>query len=65
MVRIADIILRCTLAGVASVLVGTVLLIFSIVVSLPVALAAAGFTLLVVLGVWVALPSLAHPRRRR
>jgi amino acid permease len=65
MVHIADIILRCTLAGVASVLVGTVLLIFSVVAGLPVALAAAGFTLIVVVGVWVAVPSLAHPRRRR
>jgi hypothetical protein len=64
MVRLADAILKLTLVGVATVLVGTVLLIFSVVTSLVPAIIAAAATLVVILSLWVALPSFAHPRRR-
>jgi hypothetical protein len=63
MVRIGDVILRLTLAGVATVLVGTVFLIFSVVASWPSAIVASVATLVVVLGLWIVLPSRAHPRR--
>jgi hypothetical protein len=64
MVRLADIILRATLTGVAIVLTGTVVLIFAVVAGLVPAIVAGTATLIVILGIWVALPSLAHPRRR-
>jgi len=65
MVRIGDVILRITLGGVAAVLVGTILLIFSVVAGLVPAIIAASATLIVILSIWVALPTFAHPRRRR
>ncbi|CAN5146627.1 hypothetical protein BH09ACT3_BH09ACT3_11320 [soil metagenome] len=64
MVRIGDVILRITLVGVAAVLIGTILLIFSVVAGLLPAIMAAGATLLVILSIWVALPAFAHPKRR-
>jgi len=63
MVHIGDIILRITLGGVAAVLVGTILLIFSVVAGLVPAIIAASATLIVILSIWVALPTFAHPRR--
>jgi hypothetical protein len=64
MVRIGDMILRLTLGGVAAVMTGTVLLIFSVVAGLVPALIAAAATLAVIVSVWVALPTFAHPSRR-
>lgn len=64
MVYLADIILRVTLAGVATTLCGTVLLIFSIVIGYGAGIAAAALIAVIIVGVWIGLPSLAHPRRR-
>jgi len=65
MVRIGDIILRLTLGGVATVLLGTILLIFTVVTNLLVAIIVDVAVLAIILSVWVALPTFAHPRRRR
>jgi hypothetical protein len=69
-VRLGHLILRLVLLGVGLVLVGTVLLVFDVVAGLPVALAAAGLTAVVVAAIG-ALPALlhrargSHPERRR
>jgi len=64
-VRIGDIILKATLVGVALVLTGTVLLIFDVVLGLVPALIASGGTLAITILMWVLLPALVRPRRKR
>jgi hypothetical protein len=63
-VRITNAIVKATLAGVALVLTGTVMLIFDVVVSITAGFIAGGATLAVVLAVWIVLPALVHPDRR-
>lgn len=60
--RVAHLILRAALVGVAAVLTGTVLLIFDVVVGRTEALIAAGALLLVVVGI-AALPLLLRSSR--
>jgi hypothetical protein len=63
-VRITNAIVKATLAGVALVLTGTVMLIFDVVVGITAGFIAGGATLAVVLAVWIVLPALVHPDRR-
>jgi len=63
-VRITNVILKATLAGVALVLTGTIMLIFDVVVGGGAGFIAAGATLAVILAVWILLPVLVHPGRR-
>jgi hypothetical protein len=62
-VTLANHLLKVTLFFVAAVLVGTVLLIFDVVVGLTAGIIAASATLVVIIAVWVVLPALVHPRR--
>jgi hypothetical protein len=62
-VQTAHIIMRITLAGVAVMLIGTVLLIFDLVLDGTAALVAAGVTLLVVIILTVLPPILRSNRR--
>ena len=64
-VRIGNAIVKATLVGVATVLVGVSLLIFDVVIGRSAGLIAGGATLLVVLLAWLIVPVLAHPRRDR
>jgi uncharacterized membrane protein YqjE len=61
-VQTAHIIMRVTLAGVAVMLIGTVLLIFDLVVDRTAALVAAGATLLVVI-ILAVLPPILRSNR--
>jgi amino acid permease len=63
-VRIANVILKATLVGVALVLTGTVMLIFDVVVGVTAGFIAGAATLLVILAIWIGLPMLVHPDRR-
>ena len=63
-VRITNVILKATLAGVALVLTGTVMLIFGVVVGITAGFIAGGATLVVILVAWIALPVLVNPDRR-
>lgn len=56
LVRSADILLRLTLATVAVVLVGTVLLVFDVVTTRPLALTMASIVAVVIVAIWLALP---------
>jgi membrane-bound ClpP family serine protease len=64
-VQTAHIILRITLAGIAVMLIGTVLLIFDLVVNRTAALIAAGVMLLVVIILAVLPPMLRSNRSKR
>jgi hypothetical protein len=63
-VRITNVIVKATLAGVALVLTGTVMLIFDVVVGIAAGFIAGGATLAVILAVWIVLPAIVHPDRR-
>ena len=63
-VRITNVILKATLAGVALVLTGTVMLIFGVVVGITAGFIAGGATLVVILVAWIALPVLVNPDKR-
>jgi Family of unknown function (DUF6328) len=63
-VQTAHVIMRFTLVGVAVMLIGTVLLIFDLVVGRTAALVMAGLTLLAVI-ILAMLPRLGGPSRRR
>jgi hypothetical protein len=63
-VRITDAMVKATLIGVALVLVGTVMLIFDVVVGNTAGLIAGGALLIVILAAWLLLPILVHPGRR-
>lgn len=56
LVHAANILLRLTLATVAVVLVGTVLLVFDVVTTRPLAIVMATVIATVIVGVWLALP---------
>jgi uncharacterized membrane-anchored protein len=56
LVRAANILLRLTLATVAVVLVGTVLLVFDVVTTRSLAIVMAAIIATVIIGVWLALP---------
>jgi hypothetical protein len=56
LVRAADVLLRLTLMAVALVLVGTVLLIFDVVTTRPLAITMASITAVLIVGIWLALP---------
>lgn len=64
-VKVGNRILKATLAGVALVLTGTVLLIFDVVVSVRAGYIAGGVTLVIIILMWVLLPFLVHPKRDR
>lgn len=64
-VRIANRILKATLLGVALVLSGTILLIFDVVVSPVAGYVAGGVSLILIAGVWLVMPALVHPDRKR
>ena len=61
LVRIADWLLRATLAGVALVLSGTTLLIFDVVVGRSAGLIAGSAALLVTAALWIVLPYGVRP----
>jgi hypothetical protein len=63
-VRITNVIVKATLAGVALVLTGTVMLIFDVVVGIAAGFIAGGATLAVILAVWIVLPAIVQPDRR-
>jgi hypothetical protein len=63
-VRITNVIVKATLAGVAFVLTGTVMLIFDVVVGIAAGFIAGGATLAVILAAWIVLPAIVHPDRR-
>jgi hypothetical protein len=65
MVKLANYILKATLVGVATVLTGTVLLIFDVVGGLTIGIVAASAILVITVLVWIGLPALVHPRRSR
>ncbi|NRG40846.1 sodium:proton antiporter [Rathayibacter sp. VKM Ac-2804] len=56
LVRAADVLLRLTLMAVALVLTGTVLLIFDVVTTRPLAITMASITAVLIVGIWLALP---------
>ena len=56
LVRAADVLLRLTLMAVALVLTGTVLLIFDVVTTRPLAITMASITAVLLVGIWLALP---------
>ena len=56
LVRAADVLLRLTLMAVALVLTGTVLLIFDVVTTRPLAISMASITAVLLVGIWLALP---------
>ncbi|QHC67900.1 sodium:proton antiporter [Rathayibacter sp. VKM Ac-2759] len=62
LVHSADVLLRLTLAAVALVLVGTVLLVFDVVTTRPLAITMAAVTAVVIAGVWLVLPRRLHGR---
>ncbi|MDM4762608.1 DUF6328 family protein [Galbitalea sp. SE-J8] len=64
-VRLTNLFVKATLAGVAAVLTGTVLLIFDVVWSLPAAIGIAAGVLALTLIVWLLFPALVRPRPRR
>ncbi len=64
-VLIANRILQFTLLGLAILLVGTILFIFDLVAGRLPGLVAAGVAALVLLGIWLILPSGMHPSRQR
>jgi len=61
-VKLADIFLRTTLAGVALVLSGTTLLIFDVVAGRTAGVVAGGCALVVTAVLWMLLPYLVRPR---
>lgn len=61
--RAADVLVRLTLAAVALVLTGTVLLIVDVVTDLGPAIVASAVTLVLTVGLWVLLPRWIRPRR--
>jgi hypothetical protein len=64
-VRMTDYFVRATLAGVAIVLTGTVLLIFDVVLSIGVAIAVAAAVLALTLFLWIAFPAFVRPKPHR
>ncbi|NQX05328.1 sodium:proton antiporter [Rathayibacter sp. VKM Ac-2856] len=56
LVRAADVLLRLTLIAVALVLTGTVLLIFDVVTTRPLAITMASITAVLIGAIWLALP---------
>lgn len=56
LVRAADVLLRLTLIAVALVLTGTVLLIFDVVTTRPLAITMASITAVLIGGIWLVLP---------
>jgi hypothetical protein len=63
-VLIGNRILKATLLGVALVLMGTVLLIFDVVLGRAAGIVAVSASLVVILVFWFVVPYLAHPERR-
>jgi membrane-bound ClpP family serine protease len=63
-VRVGHVLVRATLAGVAIVLTGVVLLIFDVVVGREAGLIAGGAMLAVTLMLWLLLPRLVKPTSR-
>lgn len=63
-VRVADVVLKVTLAAVGLTLTGTVALIFDVVVGRSAALTATGIALLVILIAWILIPTTALRRVR-
>lgn len=63
-VRIADVVLKITLAAVGLTLTGTVALIFDVVVGRSAALTATGIALLVILIAWILIPTTALRRAK-
>lgn len=64
LVRVGHRILRITLAGVAIVLAGTILLIFDLVIGTTVGLIAGGTSLVVIFATWLLLPRTMRRLRR-
>ncbi len=58
-VRIADVLVRATLVGVALILSGTTVLVFDVVLGRAAGQAAGGSVLLITVAVWLILPRLA------
>ncbi|WP_085477405.1 DUF6328 family protein [Rathayibacter oskolensis] len=56
LVRAGNVLLRLTLGAVALVLIGTVLLVFDVVTTRPLAITAATVTGVAIVGIWLALP---------
>jgi hypothetical protein len=63
-VLVGNRILKATLLGVALVLMGTVLLIFDVVLGRTAGLVSVSIALVVILFFWFVVPFLAHPDRR-
>jgi hypothetical protein len=63
-VRVGHVLVRATLAGVAIVLTGVVLLIFDVVVGREAGLIAGGAMLVITLMLWLLLPRLVKPASR-
>lgn len=63
-VRVADVVLKVTLAAVGLTLTGTVALIFDVVVGRSAALTATGIALVVILIAWILIPTTALRRVR-
>lgn len=62
-VAVGNILVRSTLVGVAAILIGTVLLIFDVVVGRTAGFIAGGVVCLLTLLVWLVLPRLVKPSR--
>lgn len=64
-VKIANVMLRATLAAVGLTLTGTAMLVFDVVVSRPAGIIAGVVSLVVVILAWVALPTIVRGRYPR
>jgi hypothetical protein len=63
-VRVADIVMKITLAAVGFTLAGTVVLIFDVVMGRAAALIAGGGALVVILVAWITIPAISLRRLR-
>lgn len=63
-VKIGSRLVRATLVGVAVVMIGTVLLIFDVVMGRAAGFIAGGTVLLITVLIWLILPRLVNPERR-
>lgn len=63
-VRVADIVMKITLAAVGLTLAGTVVLIFDVVLDRSAALIAGGGALVVILVAWITIPAISLRRLR-
>ncbi|NQX12925.1 sodium:proton antiporter [Microbacteriaceae bacterium VKM Ac-2855] len=64
LVHAANILLRITLAAVALVLIGTVLLVFDVVATRPLAITMAAIVAVLICAIWLALPWRIRTRTR-